>query len=154
MSTILSKLNNAEEQRQQQPNNTFQPNRFIEADDTQKKPLKLILLVLLLIAIIVVAAFYWFGQSSSPQLTNKKSTSVQTPTKKKVQGEPIANSVLGEAFQLEGVLFVSGEPTLSKAIVNGKLLKQGDSVQSNVTIESIGADWVVLNIKGNKVTLR
>ncbi len=152
MSAILDALRKSEQERNQNKVPTL--NDMAAPSEPSKWPLLLSLAVVLLaIALAVLAYVIWSkGESkneSAAQLVSKTVSSEASALEQaaEIETKDIASA---EVKQLTAVNIVSysENPELRFAMVNGKMVREGEFIQPGLKVDQIRADSVVFNLRG------
>ena len=162
MSTILDALKKSEQERKLNKLPTLVDIRAPQ--EPSRWPLYLgLVLVLLAAALVVLAYVIW---NAAPEVARNpgagKSIAVLSSTSfeanvadgfKTTEGpNAIKGSALVKDPMLVNVVSYSDDPGLSFAMVNGKLLREGDFVEPGLKIAEIQFNSVVFNARGKKIT--
>ena len=106
--------------------------------------------VAVLLALSVTAFFYFNARQPAPVVRSKtseatKAASVAIP----VRQAPV-KIYSGNIYRLTGVTDLGGHPI---AVINGRLLGIGDTLDGKATIKEIGKGEVVLDVQGRELKL-
>ncbi len=156
MSSILSRLNEAEHQRNTQAAEEsieVQIENFVE-QKTQSRSKLFALLLLIALGLAIYITIRVLNKQPETRTVEQQVPVAKIIDNIQPKAENSNEGILEQAFILEGLLFVEDDQSLNKAVINGKLLKQGQLIQPNVRVQQIGEDWVQLNVKGKVITIR
>jgi len=148
MSTILEALRKSEQERNQNKVPTL--NDMTAPTEPSKWPLVLAMAVVLLaIALVVLAYVIWSSGEPASDLasSNNHAQIDQSVESVNVQESGIAST---EIKQLTSVNIVSysENPELRFAMVNGKMIREGEFIQPGLKVDEIRTDSVVFNLRG------
>lgn len=150
MSTILDALRKSEQERKlnKLPTLTDMP----APQEPSRWPVYIgLALVLLAIALVVLAYVIW---SSTPSVSNNASNAqvdaIVANESEGVSAEENDQSL--DNATLVNVVSYSDDPGLRFAMVNGKMVREGEFIQPGLKVEQILSDSVVFNARGKKLT--
>jgi len=161
MSTILDALRKSEQERKLNKLPTLTD--MVAPQEPARWPLYLgLALVLLAIALVVLAYVIW---SAKPEIATEVAigemvaqteTAQLTSADEQSSAQAIASDA-GEVRQLNDPMLVnvvsySKDPAYSFAIVNGKMVREGDFIEPGLKLEEILPDALVFNSRGKKIT--
>lgn len=165
MSTILDALRKSEKERKLNKLPTLTD--MVAPQEPPRWPLYVgLALVLLAIALVVLAYVIW---SAKPEVTAQITADVaigqtvaQTETVQptSVDEKSVAQTIdsnSGEDRPLKDPMLVnvvsySKDPAYSFAVVNGKMVREGDFIEPGLKLEEILPDALVFNSRGKKIT--
>lgn len=151
MSTILDALRKSEQERKL--------NRLPTLTDmaAPKEPSRWpfyigVALVLLALAVAVLAYAIWNGKSL-PFQEPSSAQSIDRPQSLD-SGEANAQSLADASdTAVVNVVSYSDDPALRFAMVNGKMVREGEFIEPGLKVEEILSNAVVFNARGKKLTL-
>ena len=150
MSTILDALKKSEQERKLNKLPTLVD--ITAPHEPSRWPVYLgLVLVVLAAALVVLAYVIWsVGPAAIQNADVGKSVVAVSPAS---LGSSVAEgSSRQKDPMLVNVVSYSDDPTLSFAMVNGKLLREGDFVEPGLKIAEIQFNSVVFNLRGKKIT--
>ena len=156
MSTILDALRKSEQERKLNKLPTL--NDMAAPKEPSRWPVYLgLALVVLAISLVVLAYVIWNAKDESAQAVkgqiNTDIAESSDASLSQAQEEPINGSFEGEQNPvLVNVVSYSDDPSLRFAMVNGKMVREGEFLRPGLKVESIQADAVVFNQRGRKIT--
>lgn len=155
MSAILDALRKSEQERNQNKVPTLND---MPAPSEPRKWLLLLSVAVLLLAVALAALAYviWSsGDSAEETVSQLAFTNVAAPASESdqssdIQGKDIASA---EVKQLTAVNIVSysENPELRFAMINGKMVREGEFIRPGLKVDKIRADSVVFNLRGEKL---
>ena len=152
MSAILDALRKSEQERNQNKVPTL--NDMAAPSEPSKWPLLLsIAVVLLAIALAALAYVIWNkgepANETAPQNVSTAASS-QASSVAQLSGIETKDIASAEVKQLTAVNIVSysENPELRFAMVNGKMVREGEFIQPGLKVDQIRADSVVFNLRG------
>jgi len=156
MSTILDALRKSEQERKLNKLPTLTD--MAAPQEPSRWPLYIgLALVLLAIALVVLAYVIWSAkpgvaveqtglQANAVQLTGEDAQTAQAPLTNVGEVAPLKDPML------VNVVSYSQDPAYSFAMVNGKMVREGDFIEPGLKLEEILPDAVVFNSRGKKIT--
>ncbi|MFT6407790.1 MAG: hypothetical protein ACJAQ6_001204 [Arenicella sp.] len=156
MSTILDALRKSEQERKLNKLPTLTD--MVAPQEASGWPLYVgFALVLLATALVILAYVIW---SAKPEVIDVQSSNRKPPVAQAVdaldsiQATLAASSAAGqvEDVMLVNVVSYSADPALRFAMVNGKMIREGEFVEPGLKVEEILSDAVVFNLRGTKIT--
>lgn len=161
MSTILDALRKSEQERKLNKLPTLTD--MVAPQEPSRWPLYVgLALVLLAVVLVVLAYVIW---SAKPEVatdvaigqTVAQTETVQPASVDEKSVDRAIESNAGEDRPLKDPMVVnvvsySKDPAYSFAIVNGKMVREGDFVEPGLKLEEIRPDALVLNSRGKKIT--
>ncbi len=155
MSAILDALRKSEQERNQNTVPTL--NDMAAPSEPSKWPLFLsIAVVLLAIALAVLAYIIWTSADSASDVAvqNRASKAVAQASSLEqsfdVDEKDIASAEIKQVTAVNIVSY-SENPELRFAMVNGKMVREGEFIQPGLKVDKIRADSVVFNLRGEKL---
>jgi hypothetical protein len=160
MSTILDALRKSEQERKLNKLPTLTD--MAAPQETSRWPLYIgLTLVLLAIALVILAYVIWSAKpefsAASMAKVNSAASRLQMPGSDAQQSIQAPRLNADEATRPEDLMLVnvvsySIDPALSFAMVNGKMLREGDFIEPGLKLEEILLDAVIFNLRGKKIT--
>lgn len=143
MSAILDALKKSEQERNQNKVPTL--NDITAPTEPSKWPIMLSVAVLLLAITLAVLAYVIWKSGESAKDTAPKAASAEPLLE--FEGTDLASA---EVKQLTSVNIVSysDNPELRFAMVNGKMVREGEFIQPGLKVGEIRTDTVVFNLRG------
>lgn len=163
MSTILDALKKSEQERKLNKLPTLTD--IAAPQEPSRWPIFIgVALLLLATALVILAYVIWSARppiagvnvshddnaalKPSASLTNNLATEVVV-SEAQAQGEQ-SSSTIDDAM-LVGVVSYSDDPALRFAMVNGKMVREGEFIDTGLKVEQIRFDAVVFNARGEKI---
>ena len=157
MSTILDALRKSEQERKLNRLPTLTD--MAAPQEPSRWPLYIgLALVFLAVALVVLAYVIWSAKSDVAIGQAITQTDAATLASADVQGSAQASAIgVGGVRPLEDSMLVnvvsySKDPAFSFAMVNGKMVREGDFIEPGLKLEEILPDAVVFNSRGKKIT--
>jgi hypothetical protein len=157
MSTILDALRKSEQERKLNKLPTLTD--MAAPQEPSRWPLYIgSALVLLALALVILAYVIWSGKSEVAAEVAAGQAVVQTNAAQSDSADvQVMGSSAGEIGQLKDSMLVnvvsySKDPAHSFAMVNGKMVREGDFIEPGLKLEEILPDAVVFNSRGKKIT--
>lgn len=150
MSTILEALKKSEQERKlnRLPTLSDMPT----PQEPSRWPLILGVLLCIVALIILFVAVFWLGKGSvQPPVAASAGTPIPVSelnqaVSKAATTEPIDDDVVVNVISFSEDLYQRF------AMVNGKMVREGEFVRAGLQVEKIHADSVVLNLRGKQIT--
>ncbi|MFT4635041.1 MAG: hypothetical protein ACI9OI_000830 [Chitinophagales bacterium] len=153
MSTILDALRKSEQERKLDKLPTLTD--MVAPQEPSRWPVYIgLVLVLVATALVVLAYIIWSAKPDTVTVLTSPAVAANTGAQGLVQA-PVANADdadLSKDPMLVNVVSYSSDPALRFAMVNGKLVREGEFIEPGLKIEEIRADVVVFNSRGAKIT--
>ncbi|MBL4673877.1 MAG: general secretion pathway protein GspB [Arenicella sp.] len=161
MSTILDALRKSEQERKLNKLPTLTD--MAAPQEPSRWPLYIgLALVLLAIALVVLAYVIWSAKpqvagevtigQTGVQANNAQPTSADEQDTAQATQSNIDEVGLIKDTMLVNVVSYSKDPAYSFAMVNGKMVREGDFIEPGLKLEKILPDAVVFNSRGEKIT--
>lgn len=153
MSTILDALRKSEQERRLDKLPTLTD--MVAPQELSRWPIYIgLVLVLVATALVVLAYIIWSAKPDTVTVLTSPAVAVNTEAQGSVQAS-VANANdagLSKDPMLVNVVSYSSNPALRFAMVNGKLVREGEFIEPGLKVEEIRADVVVFNSRGAKIT--
>jgi hypothetical protein len=156
MSTILDALRKSEQERKLNKLPTLTD--MAAPQEPSRWPLYIgLALVLLAIALVLLAYVLWTAKPevSKMQAANVNSViTLPSESENSIQTSQLNALEVGRPkdSMLVNVVSYSTDPALSFAMVNGKMVREGDFIEPGLKLEEILLDAVVFNSRGKRIT--
>jgi hypothetical protein len=156
MSTILDALRKSEQERKLNKLPTLTD--MSAPQEPSRWPLYIGLpLVLLAIALVLLAYVLW---TAKPEVSKMQAANVNSVITLPPEAENSIQTSQLNALEvvrpkdsmLVNVVSYSTDPALSFAMVNGKMVREGDFIEPGLKLEEILLDAVVFNSRGKRIT--
>ncbi|MGK0373863.1 MAG: hypothetical protein ACJA2E_000331 [Arenicella sp.] len=156
MSTILDALRKSEQERKLNKLPTLTD--MSAPQEPSRWPLYIGLpLVLLAIALVLLAYVLW---TAKPEVSKMQAANVNSVITLPPEAENSIQTSQRNALEvvrpkdsmLVNVVSYSTDPALSFAMVNGKMVREGDFIEPGLKLEEILLDAVVFNSRGKRIT--
>lgn len=147
MSTILDALKKSEQERKLNKLPTLTDMQAPQEPSRWPKIIAASLSVLVL-SIVIASAIYWWQSRGNPRTAQslKADQPVTAPVMAAETQEPLINA----DEVVVNVVSFSELPEQRFAMVNGKMVREGDFVEAGLLVEKIEMDAVVLNLRGKQ----
>jgi len=157
MSTILDALRKSEQERKLNKLPTLTD--VTAPQEPSRWPVYLgLALVVLAIALVILAYVIWSAKPNSAQASNDNAGVITAEaevadSKATTQEAAVENgsAKANDSMQVNVVSY-SEDPELRFAMVNGKLVREGEFIKPGLKVEKIQSDAVVFNARGKKIT--
>ena len=149
MSTILDALKKSEQERKLNKLPTL--NDMATPKESSRWPIYIgLALVLVAIALIILAFVIWNGKPLQSQVSpdSKPANAVSLA---EVSTDTLSSVDVSDAT-LVNVVSYSDKPAMRFAMVNGKMVREGEFIKPGLKVEEILPNSVVFNARGEKVT--
>ena len=146
MSTILDALRKSEQERKLSDLPTLTDMTAPE-EHSRLSPVLISMLVVLLLVIIGIL-MYWLLQNAANQQSVPVATNIVLSNDTLEAG---ASGVNNDEQIIVNVVSWSEQPAQRFAMINGKLYRENQFVRTGLKLESIQADSVVLNLRGQRI---
>ena len=146
MSTILDALRKSEQERKLNdlPTLTDMP----APEERSRIPPVLTSALVVLLLVLIAVLLYWVLQNAAAQKSTSSSNSIV------LSNDTLEAETAGvdESEQIiVNVVSWSQQPAQRFAMINGKLYRENEFVRAGLKVESIQADSVVLNLRGQRI---
>lgn len=151
MSTILEALKKSEQERKLNKIPTL--NDLPTPKEPSKWPLILgILMSLLALAVIVFYVFFW--SKGTTRLVEQANIKPSTSTQQPVVSSEQTQTEINDDNVVVNVISYSTQAEQRFAMVNGKMVREGEFVRAGLQVEKILNDTVIMNLRGKQISRR
>ncbi len=147
MSTILDALKKSEQERKLNKLPTLSDMQAPQESARWPLVLSIILGVVSLVA-IALAVYWWQAKSSAPVVAPKPANSGPAAVQESIAEE----NVIDADDIVVNVVSYSDQIAQRFAMINGKVVREGEFAAAGLIVEEIKLDAVVLNLRGKKIT--
>lgn len=152
MSTILDALKKSEQERKLNKLPTLSD--MPVPQEPSKWPLVLGVVLCVLALTLLLITVFWWGQGSV-QSSAQQADSMSPVTVSQLDQQGSKNNANGFLVDDVVVNVISFSEDIDQrfAMVNGKMVREGEYVRGGLKVEKILMDSVVLNVRGRQITL-
>lgn len=151
MSTILDALKKSEQERKLNKLPTLSD--MPAPQEPSRWPLVVGSVLCVVALIILLATVFLWGKGASSKLVESKSVaSIESSANVQILAEAKPITATSNDDVVVNAISYSEELSQRFAMVNGKMVREGEFVRAGLQVEQINLDTVVLNFRGKQIT--